>query len=60
MAVPKKKTSKSKKGHRRSHWHLEAPNASKCQNCGAICRPHRVCRQCGHYGDREVLVVDNG
>jgi large subunit ribosomal protein L32 len=60
MAVPKKKTSKAKKGKRRSHWHLTTPNPSKCTHCGAVCRPHRVCRQCGHYGTREVLVVDNG
>lgn len=59
MAVPKKKTSHSKKGMRRSHWTLSAPTRNRCPNCEAPCRPHRVCRKCGHYGDREVMVVDN-
>lgn len=58
MAVPKHKIGSSRRGNRRSHWHLSAPNSTKCPNCGASCRPHRVCRQCGHYGEREVIVVE--
>ncbi len=57
MAVPKKQTSHSRGGMRRSHWHLTAPNATRCSHCEAPCRPHRVCRECGHYGEREVVVV---
>jgi large subunit ribosomal protein L32 len=57
MATPKKQTSHARKGWRRSHWHLTAPNRTKCPHCGAPRRPHRVCRECGHYGDREVMVV---
>ena len=59
MAVPKKKTSHAKKGMRRSHWHLSVPGVAKCGNCGAPCRPHRVCRKCGHYAGREVMVVQD-
>jgi large subunit ribosomal protein L32 len=58
MAVPKKKTSHMRKGTRRAHWHLAMPSAAKCSHCGATCRPHRVCRACGHYGAREVIVVE--
>ena len=58
MAVPKKKTSPSKRGLRRSHWRLTAPTPSRCSHCGAPVRPHRVCARCGHYGDREVVVVE--
>lgn len=58
MASPKKQSSHARKGKRRSHWHLTAPGANKCPHCGAPRRPHRVCRACGHYGEREVLVVE--
>ncbi len=59
MAVPKKKTSHAKKGKRRANWNLATPSISRCANCGETCRPHRVCRKCGHYGDREVMVVED-
>jgi len=58
MAVPKKKTSHSRQGKRRSHWNLGNPTVSKCSNCGAACRSHRVCSKCGHYGNREIVVTD--
>ncbi len=59
MAVPKKKTSHQRKGKRRSHWHLRRPDPSKCPHCSAPRLPHRVCRECGFYGEREVLVVES-
>jgi large subunit ribosomal protein L32 len=59
MAVPKKKTSQSRKGKRRANWHLTRPNINKCPHCGAARLPHRVCRECGYYGEREVIVVES-
>lgn len=59
MAVPKKKTSKAKKKMRRSHHAISAPSYSTCSNCGATKQPHRVCLECGYYGDRQVL-TDEG
>ncbi len=59
MAVPKKKTSQSRKGKRRANWNLVKPDPNKCPHCSAPRLPHRVCRACGHYGDREVLVVES-
>ena len=35
MAVPKKKTSQSRKGKRRANWHLTCPDHNKCPHCGA-------------------------
>ena len=34
MAVPFRRTSKAKKGMRRSHQALTAPNMVVCSNCG--------------------------
>lgn len=55
MAVPKKKTSKSRRDMRRAHHHLGAANAQECPNCGELKRPHHVCTSCGHYDGREVV-----
>ncbi len=54
MALPKKKTSRSKKGMRRSHDHIPAPNVIYC-DCGEASLPHRVCPQCGTYKSRTYI-----
>ena len=55
MAVPKKKTSKSKKNMRRSHDSVSAPGISICSQCKEPKLPHRVCASCGTYKGKEVL-----
>jgi large subunit ribosomal protein L32 len=55
MAVPKRKTSPSRRGMRRSHEALPVQAHSECGNCGELKRPHHVCAQCGHYDGREVV-----
>lgn len=57
MAVPKKKTSKSKRDMRRSHDFLAPINLSECSNCGTLKRPHHLCDACGHYNGRLVRPV---
>ncbi len=58
MAVPKKKTSKSKSRSRRaSAWQLIAPGVSSCPTCGAPKRPHHVCMNCGYYKGRAAVEV---
>jgi len=57
MAVPKRRTSKSKRDKRRAHDALTAPQWVTCKRCGARTLPHRACKACGHYGDRQVLPV---
>ncbi|MCF8103944.1 MAG: 50S ribosomal protein L32 [Desulfohalobiaceae bacterium] len=54
MAVPKKKTSKSKKNMRRSHHRVPTPTVINCE-CGEPSLPHRVCPSCGQYRGRQVL-----
>jgi len=58
MPVPKKKTSRSKRGMRRSHDALSAPALSVCPNCGEPKAPHRVCTECGHYKDTQVIEAE--
>jgi len=58
MAVPKKKTSKSKKGMRRSHHQVAKPNVIVCE-CGAPAVAHRVCPECGKYGGRQYARKDD-
>jgi large subunit ribosomal protein L32 len=59
MAVPKRKTSRSKTRTRRAgNWRLDAPARSVCPNCGAAKLPHVVCRNCGQYRGRQVLDVE--
>ncbi|HMA85458.1 MAG: 50S ribosomal protein L32 [Desulfobacterales bacterium] len=54
MAVPKHKVSKSKRDKRRTHQKTEAPNVSKCPQCGEVKMPHRACPECGTYKGRTV------
>jgi large subunit ribosomal protein L32 len=54
MAVPKRKTSKSRRDKRRTHVNLSTPTLVECQQCHQPKRPHRVCPTCGTYRGREV------
>jgi large subunit ribosomal protein L32 len=55
MAVPKRKTSPSRRGMRRSHQAVQSETFAECGNCGELKRPHHVCSHCGHYDGREVV-----
>ncbi len=55
MAVPKRKTSPSRRNMRRSHHALSPVAHVECSNCGEQTRPHHVCAACGHYDGREIV-----
>ena len=55
MAVPKRKTSKSRRDKRRTHQNVEAPNTVPCPQCGDAMLPHHVCPGCGVYKGRDVV-----
>ena len=55
MAVPKVRTSKSRRNTRRSHHALTAANPIVCSNCGNRVLPGYVCVSCGHYKGKQVL-----
>jgi large subunit ribosomal protein L32 len=57
MAVPKKRTTKSRRDKRRQHIFLKKPNLSKCPKCGRFILPHTVCSFCGYYKGKEVIDV---
>jgi len=54
MAVPKRKTSKSRRDKRRTHVKLELVGLHLCSQCHQPKRPHHVCPNCGTYKGREV------
>ncbi len=58
MAVPFRRTSKTKKAMRRTHLKKDEPTLSKCSNCGSALKPHRACRKCGFYAGKEVINVN--
>lgn len=59
MAVPKKRTSVSRKGLRRAgqHHKLYRKHPITCPNCGSFTLPHRVCSSCGIYKGKEVIDI---
>jgi large subunit ribosomal protein L32 len=55
MAVPKRKTSRMKRGHRRSADALKAPTYVEDKDSGELRRPHHVDLKTGMYRGRQVL-----
>lgn len=53
MAVPKRKTTPSRRGMRRAHDALKGTTVSEDQTTGTIKRPHHVSPD-GHYNGRKV------
>lgn len=55
MAVPKRRTSRSKRNMRRAnHDKVVAVQLIACSNCGEPSVPHRACGACGFYAGRSV------
>ena len=55
---PKGKHSAALRDKRRAQsFRIPKVTLSKCPKCAALMRPHRVCKSCGAYNNREVLNV---
>ncbi|RMF84895.1 MAG: 50S ribosomal protein L32 [Nitrospinota bacterium] len=58
MAVPKRKTSRSRRDKRKKKKKLSLPALSLCPQCHEMKMPHRVCPHCGYYRGRKVLAIE--
>jgi len=58
MAVPKKKTSKTRTRTRRAHLSLKPVALSLCSHCHQSCLPHTVCPNCGYYKNEEIIKME--
>ena len=55
MAVPKRKTTPSKRGSRRAHDKLTAPTYVEDKDSGERRRPHHIDLKSGKYRGRQIL-----
>jgi large subunit ribosomal protein L32 len=55
MAVPKKRTSRTRRDKRRATHRISAARLNECPRCHSPRLPHRVCPTCGTYAGREVI-----
>jgi len=58
LAVPKRKTSKSKRDKRRTHDKLKMLNIVDCPRCHSKKISHRVCENCGYYSEHEIIIFE--
>lgn len=59
MAVPKRRTSKTRRNKRRaSSYKLPRVTISECPQCHEVKLPHRVCPSCGYYKGEKVVDMD--
>jgi large subunit ribosomal protein L32 len=56
--LPKQKVSRTRRDRRRAHHALKHKNLVQCSNCNEMRLPHRVCPNCGHYKNREVVIIE--
>lgn len=56
MAVPKRKTSKSKRNMRRSHDSINRLNIIEDKDSGEPRLSHRIDLSTGKYNDKEILI----
>ena len=58
MAVPKRRTSASKRNMRRAaNSKIVVPNVVVCSQCGEPMIPHRVCPSCGYYDGKQIVAA---
>ncbi len=59
MAHPKRKTSKSRRDKRRTHYKAEKPTLSVCKETGAVHVPHKAYEVDGNLYYNGKLIVEN-
>jgi len=58
MAVPKRRTSKSKQKMRRGANRWRPAALKTCPECGSRVPSHIACPSCGYYRERQVLDIE--
>lgn len=59
MGNPARRFSKGRRDRRRAQtFKAFVPSIVKCPNCGEMMLSHRVCRNCGYYGKKEVIAKE--
>lgn len=59
MAVPKKRTSLTRRRLRRTHYNAKVLAAGKCIQCGKAVLNFTACNSCGFYKNRSYASVLN-
>lgn len=59
MAHPKRKTSKSRRDKRRTHYKAEKPTLSVCKETGAVHVPHKAYEVDGNLYYNGKLIIEN-
>ncbi|MBA3850906.1 MAG: 50S ribosomal protein L32 [Chloroflexi bacterium] len=57
MGVPKRRVSHARKGDRRAHLAISAPQLEECPHCHQMKRSHHACPACGWYAGREAVRI---
>ncbi len=53
---PKKRHSRQRQGKRRASIHLNIAKTVSCPNCASQILSHQICKTCGYYKGREIIV----
>jgi large subunit ribosomal protein L32 len=59
MALPAHRNTSSSRKRRASHFALKKTNLAACPKCKQPKLQHNACANCGTYGGRQVLKLDN-
>lgn len=57
MPVPKRKRSKSRRDKRFANKGIKVKAVTTCKQCAAPLVPHVVCKGCGYYKGKKVIVT---
>jgi large subunit ribosomal protein L32 len=58
MPNPKRRHSRSRTRKRRSTYKIGDISMSVCPQCKSVKLPHRVCPNCGYYGNKQVIIKE--
>jgi len=53
---PKRRHSRQRKGKRRASIALKTYVGIACSNCKTLNPPHEVCKNCGFYNGKQIII----